>query len=280
MPTRPFTWLDEGVTRFVSGPVYGRQALGYSPAGAMDGFSMRTGNLLLGNRPDAECLEIMLLPPRLEFLGETMIVLGGAAREAVLISGGRRQALSHARVYLAGKGDVLAFGELQYGFRTYLCFRSGREAGIIGRVRKPFAEMAHWADRDHRIRVLRGPEYRHLGNPGMLLEGVWMVSPQSNEIGIRLAGPVLSCEIANIVSEAVSDGTMQLTPSGPIVLLRHRPTLGGYPRIFNVISADVDMLAQYGPGTSLRFTEVSVHEALAINKQKQRDLAALAAECR
>lgn len=275
-----FRLVDEGVTRFVSGPVYGKQDLGYSPAGAMDVFAMRTGNLLLGNPPDTECLEIVLLPPRIEFLGDTMLVLSGAAREAFLISQERRQALNHARVYPARKGDVLAFGELQYGFRTYLCLRSGVDAGIIGRVRKPFAEMAHWASRDHRIRVLRGPEHRYLENPGVLLEGLWLVSPQSNEIGIRLSGPALSCGVTNIVSEAVSDGTMQLTPSGPIILLRRRPTLGGYPRIFNVVSADVDMLAQYGPGTSLCFSEVDLHEAMAINRQKQKDLASLAAECR
>lgn len=280
MPNSLLRLIAEGVTRFVSGPAHGKQDLGYSPAGAMDGFAMRTGNLLLGNPPDTECLEIVLLPPGIEFLGDTMFVLSGAAREAFLISDERRQVLNHARVYRARKGDVLAFGELQYGFRTYLCFRSGVDDGIIGRVRKPFAEMAHWASRDHRIRVLRGPEHRHLRNPGILLEGPWIVSPQSNEIGIRLIGPALSCGLANIVSEAVSDGTMQFTPSGPIILLRHRPTLGGYPRIFNVVSADVDMLAQYGPGASLRFSEVNLHEALAITRQKQKDLDSLAAECR
>jgi allophanate hydrolase subunit 2 len=260
------------MARFVSGPRYGRQDIGFSPAGAMDLFAMRTGNLLLGNPMDAESLEIALLPPRIEFRETMMFVLTGAPCEAVLITRDGRVSLDHATVYLAEKHNLLMFGDIRYGFRTYFCCREGADPAVIGRVRPPFPEIARWPDPDRRIRVLRGPEYPFLQNPAQFLENRWAISPQSNDIGIRLEGPPLTCDLPGMVSAPVSDGAVQLSPSGPIVLLKNRPTIGGYPRIFNVISADVDLLAQYGPGHTLHFLEVGLPEALSIARQKQDDL--------
>lgn len=91
-----------------------------------------------------------------------------------------------------------------------------------------------------------------------------------DKMGMRLAGKHrLKCNLANMVSEAVADGTVQLTPSGPIVLLRHRQTTGGYPRIFNVITADIDLLGQYGPNQVIRFSQVSREEACEFARQKE-----------
>ena len=75
-----------------------------------------------------------------------------------------------------------------------------------------------------------------------------------------------------MISEAVADGTIQLTPNGPLILLRHRQTVGGYPRIFNVISADVDILAQVAPNCLIQFKKVTRSEALKVLKQQQHDL--------
>ena len=75
-----------------------------------------------------------------------------------------------------------------------------------------------------------------------------------------------------MISEAVADGTIQLTPKGPIVLLKHRQTVGGYPRVFNVISADIDLLGQYAPNQILRFSKVSLDHALNIALQKETAL--------
>jgi allophanate hydrolase subunit 2 len=75
-----------------------------------------------------------------------------------------------------------------------------------------------------------------------------------------------------MISAPVNDGTIQLAPSGPIVLLRNRQTVGGYPRILNTISADLDLLAQYGPLQSLRFRLVTMEEAWVIARTKKVDL--------
>ena len=68
------------------------------------------------------------------------------------------------------------------------------------------------------------------------------------------------------------NGTVQLTQSEPIILLKHRQTIGGYPRIFNVIYADVDLLGQYSPLQSIKFSEVSITKALNIKEKKNNIL--------
>jgi allophanate hydrolase subunit 2 len=75
-----------------------------------------------------------------------------------------------------------------------------------------------------------------------------------------------------MVSAPVNDGTVQLTPSGPIILLRQRQTVGGYPRVLNVISADVDLLGQYAPFQFLYFRLVSLKEAQHAARTKKEDL--------
>ena len=94
-------------------------------------------------------------------------------------------------------------------------------------------------------------------------------------MGMHLERPEVELELTNqveMISEAVADGTVQLTPQGPLVLLRHRQTIGGYPRIFNVISADVDMLAQYGPQSLIQFQKVTMTKANNALRQQQKDL--------
>jgi allophanate hydrolase subunit 2 len=96
-----------------------------------------------------------------------------------------------------------------------------------------------------------------------------------SDMGIRLA-PLGEWQLVpasrDMVSQPVNDGTIQLTPSGPIVLMRERPTIGGYPRIFNVIGPDVDLLAQYGPNKVIRFKRISRHEATALGARRAQDL--------
>ena len=112
--------------------------------------------------------------------------------------------------------------------------------------------------------MIKGPEFKYLKNPELFLKEGWTLTQDINNMGMRLScgGRELNLEMpGNMISEAVSDGTVQLTPKGPIILLKHRQTVGGYPRIFNVITADVDMLAQYGPGQVVHFKEVAPAEA-------------------
>ena len=266
-----FRLLRTGICESVTLPRYGRQDLGYSPGGAMDCFSLQRGNLMIGNPAAAPALE-MIVPPEIEFIAPGRFVLTGARHQARLRSEGSAQDVEHSRVYHVQAGDRLAFGKKQYGLRAYFCFRVSleNEAPLAPGPSLPFARVADWADPQGRIRVLPGPEYGCLENAQSLFDGFWKTTAQMDKMGIRLSGgPRLICSLDNMISAAVADGTVQWTPDGPIILLRHRQTTGGYPRIFNVITADIDLLGQYGPNERIRFLQVGREEACEIARQKE-----------
>ena len=267
--------LGGGIFREKGLPEYGRQDLGYSPGGALDLFSLSSGNILLGNDASAPGLEIVV-PPRLRFRENCCFVFTGGRWEAVLTDsrGGDLQPVEHARVYQAHPGSVLEFRRRVYGFRTYLCWRkTPRRAGrIVGRRRGPFREVCRWLDAEGRIRVIPGPEYRCLSDPESFFETRWQISVDSSDMGLRLRSPRRFPGETGMISAPVNDGTIQLSPDGPVVLLRDRQTVGGYPRILNVISADLDLLAQYGPLEYLRFQPTNLQEAGEAARIKRRDL--------
>ncbi|KAF0125394.1 MAG: UPF0271 protein [Elusimicrobia bacterium] len=254
-------------------PVYGRQDVGISPAGAMDCFALRRGNLMLGNPEGAPALEIVG-PPEIELLTPGRFALTGAALEATLVrADGAKMEVDHSRVYEAEAGDRLTFGGRRYGMYTYFSFRGRAGGGPPPGEAVPFVAVGGWTDPNGRIRVLPGPEYKCLRQPAQFFITQWRTTVKMDRMGMRLSGePGVDCNMGNMISGAVADGTVQLTPDGPIILLRHRQTTGGYPRIFNVISADMDLLAQYNPGQAIHFFQVSLDEARAIARRKEEAL--------
>lgn len=263
-------------------PRYGHQDVGIAPGGALDRCALVTGNLLLGNPDQAEAVEL-LYPSQIRFLQPAHFALTGAHfRVTLALPGGAREPVEHAAVGFAPAGARLEFGPRLRGFRGYLCVApcsSGKaDRKLLKRRRGAFREVFSWPDPLGRIRLLAGPEQAWLADPGAFFRQHWQVTGEVSDMGLRLAGSALPlARERNMVSDAVADGTVQLTPKGPIILLRHRQTVGGYPRIFNAISADLDLLAQCGPERLLRFRQVELAEALAVERLKQRELAALRA---
>jgi biotin-dependent carboxylase-like uncharacterized protein len=91
----------------------------------------------------------------------------------------------------------------------------------------------------------------------------WRVAADSNRMGFRLLGPKLDLVRATeIVSQATCLGTVQVPANGqPIVLMADHQTTGGYPKIAEVIAADVPALAQLPPGGSVRFLKATLEDA-------------------
>ena len=268
-----FDVLGQGLYKEVTPAVFGNQALGITPGGPQDIFSYRCGNTMLSNELDSPALEIIHLPG-IVFHHTTFFILTGAPRKAFL----DEKPIKHGVVYRAEANTKLEFSKTHYGFRTYFCYRRAPAKGIESRERGSFNDIAHWQDSFGRIRIIEGPEYKYLENPDDFFKYPWRVTKKMSSMGMRLARPEIELNYkhkVSMVSEAVADGTIQLTPKGPLVLMRHRQTVGGYPRIFNVISADVDMLAQHGPGTLIRFQKVTMADALQALQQQKKDLESL-----
>ena len=87
-------------------------------------------------------------------------------------------------------------------------------------------------------------------------------------MGIRLSGYKLENTVStNIKSEGLVRGVIQVPADGnPIIMLSDHGTIGGYPKIAVVISADLDRVGQFTPGSTISFKEVSLEEAQNIFK--------------
>lgn len=246
-------FITKGFTKEVSRPKYGKQDVGISPYGAMDLFAVESALDLL-KAEKAKSFEFMISSPTIEFTENVTFVITGAHRNPTL----NDEPIDNGTVELASAGDVLKFGTLDKGFRTYITIEEGHSS-LVGDKRKAFNDYK-WVDKDGCIRVIAGPEFNVLKNPDEFLNK-WVVGAH-DDMGMRLKGDPLSQKPISMVSSAVADGTIQLSPDGlPTILLKNRQTVGGYPRVMNVISADVDLLGQYHQNNILKFKMVTLEEA-------------------
>ncbi len=133
------------------------------------------------------------------------------------------------------------------------------------------------------IRVIKGPQDDYFTKQTLndFLQGVYTISKESDRMGSRLEGPLLthrSDKSPEIVSDGIVPGAIQIPGNGaPIVMLADGPTVGGYPKIATVISIDLPKLAVMTPGSRLCFDAVTVDEAENLLRADRADLAALLA---
>ncbi|GAE05124.1 biotin-dependent carboxyltransferase family protein [Paenibacillus sp. JCM 10914] len=127
-----------------------------------------------------------------------------------------------------------------------------------------------------RVRVLRGRQFEDFDNQSQQhwLGQAYQVTPQSDRMGYRLSGsPLQLISAKEYISEPVSLGTVQVPADGqPIILMADRQTLGGYPKIAQVISVDIPRIAQIPPGGRLLFEEVTLSEAESLYCRRSREM--------
>lgn len=259
--------IKKGFSRIVTLPEYGNQGVGISPYGGMDLFSMVTGLNTLA-MDNTVTHEIFLMAPVIKFKEAVSFIITGAYKSPRITSGSRAFRVEQNTIVHARKDDVLRFEKRIKGYRTYISIAPGH-SNRAGEKRKPFDEFT-WYDKDGYIRVVEGPEYDKVENHEALFD-TWTID-KHDDMGMRLNGNDIAQKTTSMVSGPVADGTIQLTPTGPIILLKNRQTVGGYPRILNVISADVDLLAQYQQGDRFKFKVVTISEARYINAIKTSEI--------
>jgi len=127
------------------------------------------------------------------------------------------------------------------------------------------------------IRVTDGPQSDWFAESSWktFCGNAFRVSEQSNRMGIRLEGPPISLDTSReMITEGVSLGAIQVTRSGqPIILFVEQQTTGGYPKIANVISADLHSLGQLRPRDEIRFERIEMSEARSLLIQQEALLA-------
>lgn len=263
---------------------------GLSLCGALDEFALQAGNLLVGNAPGAAGLEFTLGGATLRFHADSCIAVTGTDTDAQLdgravrpwwrlrVRAGQMLKLAAPRermrsyVAVAGGIDVpVALGSRSTDLKAHFGGLDGRalrdgdrlplNAGAALPSRAVGLRPPVWTPS---VRALPGPEHDDFPADAFWSTG-WTVTPQSNRMGYRLAGPPLARERgAELASHGVLPGVVQVPPSGqPIVLLADAQTTGGYPKVAVVIRADLWKLGQLRLGATLRFVRSTPDEAVA-----------------
>jgi len=275
---------------------------GTPASGVADRFAAETANLLTGNEPGAAVLEVTLFRLELLTLGDlTIAVTGGNLTPTI-----NKDPLPMWRSVIVRTGDRLAFRGRKVGFRAYLAVQGGfsgeqylnsRSVFVRGLMGRPLQakeiletegignpdvrqralppEMVPDYSRLEPLRVILGPQDDRFTRRGIktFLTSEYRVSAQSDRMGYRLEGPKIEhVKGADIISEGIARGAIQVPGDGlPIILLWDAQVSGGYTKIANVISADLDTLAQVMPGEVLRFRKASLEEAhQALRRQREK----------
>ncbi|MGE7762978.1 biotin-dependent carboxyltransferase family protein [Peribacillus sp. NPDC097895] len=294
----------------------GFQQHGVIVSGAMDGYSLRIANMLVGNEEGEAALEITLMGPTIKVEKNCLISITGGDLSPTIDS---RIAPMWKPIYVK-KGSILRFEGCKSGCRAYLSvaggfaisevmgskstYLRGGIGGYKGRAirtddvlecNEPTRNLGEWEvegsfafpkwfvnhkeffpDRKPFIRFIEGSQYEYFTNSskGSFVEGSFKVSNQSDRMGYRISGPNLELQDnGDLLSEAVTNGSVQVPPDGnPIILLADSQTTGGYPKIAQVITADLPIIAQVKPGESIQFSRVTLKEAERLFLQKEVQL--------
>jgi antagonist of KipI len=281
---------------------WGFQAYGVGVSGAMDLFSHRLANALVGNKNEDATLEVTLLGPEIEFQSDSRIAVTGAEFRLTLDGG----VVEMYRELDVSAGSRLTFGQRSRGARGYLAVAGGIDVpavlgsrathvvtgmgGFEGRALRAGDIVNHQTQaaarqraentkHDHaafplpkggaRLRVVAGPH-----GAGLLTANRYTLSPQSNRVGYRLDGPaVFEKPTGEMISTAVPTGAVQVPPAGqPILLMADHAPTGGYTIAGTVISADLPLAGQLAPGDWVEFQVCTLEEADAALRDREAAL--------
>jgi antagonist of KipI len=266
-------------------------------SGAMDTLALEVGNLLLGNDAAEAGLECTILGPNLLFETDQLVAITGGNLNPMV----NDQPVKMWRPVFIPKGSMLCLGSATEGCRAYITVFGGFDlprvlgsystylkagfGGYKGRVLKkddelpfkkaykPNGTVFNWSAgqqlypefSDNEISVMKGPEYELFTGKSItsLFTGQYLITKEADRMGYRLEGPaLLLTEPKEMLSSAVAFGTIQVTSNGAaILLMADHQTTGGYPRVLQVITADLTKLAQMRSGQQIRFKLVTLAEA-------------------
>jgi len=284
---------------------FGRPAsrsLGVPVGGAADRTSLALGNALLGIPPDTPALEISLAGPTLRAECDLACVLYGAPFQ---LSCGL-QSLTAGKTFTLHAGEILRIGGTPVGLRGYFCVQGGIDSpmvmhsrsalgpvdggdvlrcppgNIAARFVHPPSELDLFeqlpSEKIKVLRVLPGAQTDWFAAQDLFGETAAVDHPltvtiASNRMGLRLEGKPLPLPKRELVSEPVCPGSVQVFRDGQCVILGiDGQTIGGFPKIAQVISADLDKLGQVRPGDRICFQSVGLEQAQQLYREKSAAL--------
>jgi 5-oxoprolinase (ATP-hydrolysing) subunit C len=275
----------------------GYREWGVPGGGAFDVGSYELANALLGNPAGASAIELTMVGGTFEAETSLGIALTGAPMEAAIQSpGGGSRSLQIPQTATLAAGERLVLGGTGNGVRTYLAVKGGWQTPLIlgsrsselplkasdnlpaARGTVPVRRPSHFASpplAEQTIRIVDGPDAGRWIEPGVWESMTFRLGSQSNRMGLRLEGP--SIDVAadpERISTPVAPGTVQVAGGQLIILGVACGTMGGYPHLAHVISADLDLLGQARPGDRIRLHRIELSEAREIDRATRAERAA------
>ena len=271
---------------------YNYSHFGISASGAADPLSLKIGNLIVGNKESESAIEMTIIGGEFQFDSECYIAISGSEFEASLDN----NYITNQKAIDVKKGQILSFGQAKTGARAYLCIQGGIDvdnylssksthilSGIGGYLGQPISKgdiLSFGINKNSikpiifrqlldintsKIRIISGLQSNFFDDKAWssFISNPFTVSNSSNRMGIRLDGnKILSNIESEIITEGVPLGAIQVPGSGdPIISFVEHQTTGGYPKIANVIIADIHKVGQLKPGDKFQFNLVSKEEA-------------------
>jgi len=279
----------------------GLRHLGIPASGAADKLSFALANWMAGNRWDAPALECTLGGLHIRFKSDTTIGLAGAEMWAQI----NGQNVKNFTAISVHTDDILTLSFARDGCRAYIAVAGGfkvvefmgstatylpaRLGGIEGRALKTgdqisISNRAREApriipkgftpslSRHIVLRAQAAPEWEGLDRPSQrhLFVSPFHASPATDRMGSRLRGDKISmAHNVSMASSPLLPGTLQIPPDGrPILALADGHCTGGYPRVLQIIHADLWLLGQIAPGSQISFRRCFPQDAPAILKAR------------
>jgi antagonist of KipI len=272
---------------------FGSAHLGISASGASDNLAMRIGNLMVGNPENTTAIEMTLTGDTVLFHSDAFIALAGSKFKIDL---DEKPFPFWSGTYIQA-GQVLTIGSTLSGARCYLCVRGGLQVkniinststhltsemgGLNGSILKKgdqiaFGNLSHVIQpvknmenypftNTATIRATKGLQWDWFDNQNrkLFFEKGYQVSTLSNRMGLRLSGQsIFSSKGSEIITEGMPLGAIQIPGDGqPILSFVEHQTTGGYPKLANVISADLYKVGQLKPGDQFKFQLIDFPEA-------------------
>ena len=279
---------------------YGYSHFGISSSGAADLFSFRLGNIIVGNPEELAGIEMTLLGGDFKFNSDAVIAITGSPFNLSLDS----QEISYNQSIYVKKNQILSVGITKGGARCYLLVKGGIKTesylnsktthvmsglgGFMGRPLKKgdileidknneinITNIPNNLDEINtsKIRINKGLQSSYFSDStwAAFTSKMFTVSEVFSRMGIRLKGnPIHSSKGNEILTEGIPLGAIQVPGGGePIISFVEHQTTGGYPKIANVISADLCKVGQLKPGDKFQFELISFEDAEILRLEQE-----------
>ena len=259
----------------------GYSAYGVTRSGFMDSISANKANGLLSNSLNEAVFEITMMGGKFRFHSDTSICISGALFDVQL---NNNVVKNNTKIQVL-KNDILSFGKAIEGYRIYLAIEGGIDSQKVLNSRSMYSSITtdsviKTGDRysflnnkkskknylNHsdflfvkNINVSKGPEFKLLNSDDIFkLSNELFTISNNNRMGYFF-NEYICPNSFSIVSSPVIPGTVQLTPSGKlIVLMQDGQVTGGYPRILQLDNLSISVLSQKKQGDKIKFNFINL----------------------